>query len=340
MMRRQFDRAARGQSPATSRGRAAAKGQPREAILRLQRSAGNRAVGRVLGAAPFPPAHAARQLQRNGKGKVNIIDPAKASAWYQKSNEYDEWMRDYAFIQECMMNLKLYRPALEALARAVLKERRWDTEARDDEAPLDRVLLAMERKHEINLAGAPIYTRTLSGEVFGEMSQQSVIATDPGAGARHGAYTHRIQWWVVLTHADKLKHRPADLVRRAIDPQFKPPEANWPQQSEVEGLGTVPLAENRGALWDALFDRTVPQMYKALYNLGELGISHPELFTAEIIQGKFPELGDVAEIIRAQVGRNWGGGGGASDALITERALTNATHTQYREGVYFRVAVA
>ena len=318
----------------------ARRAAPAEHVVRLQRTAGNRAVGHLLAR---PRAPATRLLQRNGKGKVDLVDPAKASAWYLKTgyawNEYDAWMRDYTFIQECMMDPKLYRPALTELGRQVLKERKWDVEARDDEAPLDRVLLRMERTHKINLGGAPIYTRTLSGEVFGEMSQQAVVATDPGAGAAHGAYTHRIQWWVVMSYADKLKHSPADLVKKAIDPKLKPPEENWPRESVVPGFDEPqPVPENRGALWDALFDRTVPQAFPALHNMAELGISHPEIFTREILKGSFPELGDIAEIIRAQVNRNWGGGGGKTDAAVTEAALTSATHTRYKEGVYFRLA--
>jgi hypothetical protein len=330
-MERELDRAGRDTNAAGGGARVAGArtSGPVADIRFLQRSAGNRAVVRLL--------------QRNGEGKVNIVDPGKASPWFKATgrpwNEYDAWMADFQFIQRCMMEPALYRPALAALEDAVFREPRRATEARDDAAPLDRVLLAREQRYGINpgARGAPIYTRTLPGPVFSEMSQLSVVATDPGAGAAHGAYTHRIQWWVIMHHAKELKHSPAELVRKAIDPEVRPPDANWPQTSRVPGIDEPqPVPELRGALWDALFDRTVPQTYPDLFNTRELGISHPELFTREILAGNHRELDEVARIIRAQVGRNWGGGGAAGDAVTTEAALTAPTYARHREGVYFK----
>ena len=340
-MERELEQGGRGRNAAGDGVRVAAArtAGPVADIQLLQRSAGNRAVARLLGATPAP---ATRLLQRNGEGKVDIVDPAKTS-WVFKNtgkawNDYDKWIADFQVVQQCMMDPGLYRPALAKLEEEVFKARRRGTEGRDDEAPLDRVLLAMEQKYGINLGrGAPIYTRTLPGPVFSEMSQLSVVATDPGAGAAHGAYTHRIQWWVVLNYADRLRHSPAELVRKAIDPEVRPPDANWPQTSRVAGIADPqPVPEIRGALWDALFDRTVSQTFPDLFNTRALGISHPELFTREILAGRHPELDEVAAIIRAQVERNWGGGGSANDAVLTEAALTAPGHTRHREGVYFK----
>jgi hypothetical protein len=310
---------------------ALAPGSAQARVMALQRAAGNRAV-----AAHMRTSHGVvareRLLQRLGEAQVLLPSMKKLTTLEgDELEDYQQWMTDFTHVQTCMLDGRYYVPALQALNLAVVQQRAKTSAADDDAAPLESVLLSKEHEYAINVRGAPVYTSVLSKDVFMAMNQQAVIANDPGAGFQHGAYTHRLQWWVIMYHADRdmFTHTPAELLAKANDPKYAPPRDNWPKEAPVKDIGMVPIAEMRGSLWVALFDRTLAQIFSTIYTVLELGISQPELFTAALLDGRIPGLEDVAKVIRPQVLQRYG-----RIQSETEEDLTTRGYTSTQAGVF------
>jgi len=129
--------------------------------------------------------------------------------------------------------------------------------------------------------GAPVYTSTLSSEAFAKMSAQSVIAQDPGAYAGHGPYSHRIQWYIILSYYKSFKHPPNVLLKNMINPEFNPKTESWPLVG-AEGYQQA-IPEGGGTMWDALLDR---QHGDSDYDFDLDGLTHPEMLTAGFTGGR------------------------------------------------------
>lgn len=113
------------------------------------------------------------------------------------------------------------------------------------------------------------------------MSKYSVIPQDPGAYASHGQYSHRIQWYVIFHHKDKLTNDLKILLREMTNPNLKPKSSSWPTE---DGVNKV---EGNGTIWDAVLDR---QTNDRTYNYHVDGITSPENLTAAFTG----QRGDVA----------------------------------------------
>lgn len=81
-------------------------------------------------------------------------------------------------------------------------------------------------------------------------------------------------------------------------------------------------------LWDALFDRTVWNSIPE-FTVGELGISHPELFVFELTDGTLKHLETLRAIIVEQASKKWG-----DDPKAVEEHHLRSGFTQRFEGVY------
>lgn len=210
---------------------------------------------------------------------IDIVDPnKKSSRWIPISNEYDRLIPDYQTIQKLLTSAAEFEPALKRLEQEVKAEKGKSPD------PLDTVLLRYENANGINKAlseelqpGAPMYTATLSAEVFIKMSQFAVIPQDPGAYAAHGPYSHRIQWYVIFFYKDRLKTELPVLLQKMTSEEMKPRAEAWPKQQTMDG--EAPVQEGSGTMWDALLDR---QHADKKYVYAKDGITHPEMLTAAL----------------------------------------------------------
>lgn len=134
---------------------------------------------------------------------------------------------------------------------------------------------------------APIYTRFLTAEEFGNYGGKGMLFKDVGAGYLHGEYTHRVQWYV-LFHAmssgftEDVKnvaprgwnYTPRELLIQINTADVKLASSDWPMDPEG----------NKG-FWDALFDRG-PGFHPA-FDPATDGIANPETFSTQLMDKEF-----------------------------------------------------
>lgn len=208
--------------------------------------------------------------------KVNLTDPNKEKNFKVRKGmfsfplpiktDYGTKIEDYEKMQSILSDPTYFEPSIKKLEEELNKKKKEGVED-----PLSDVLLAMEQSVGINLKGAPIYTNVLDEAPFNEMSKELVIPQDIGPGAYHGAYSHRIQWYVIIDNKSQFKASPAQLLQWIQDPKLKPPEKGWPTGAPEGG----------GYLWDAILDRVLGMPKD--YSWDKDGITSPEALNRALI---------------------------------------------------------
>ena len=149
---------------------------------------------------------------------------------------------------------------------------------------LSKELTFMERRAGINiildgrlLVKAPTVLRQLHTEEAMHLSSQGSLFKDPGIDAQHGEYTHRLQWYILIS-------------QKVIT--FSPPVELLKKLGNVEKYG--PKKGNATALWDCLFDRVLTQTVNGLSPYGANDFRCPEHFTIWLKNSEsFPVLSKI-----------------------------------------------
>jgi hypothetical protein len=294
-------------------------------------------------------------------------EASKKSFWssFSWSSADEKFIKDYQKIQQILTNEVLFKPALRQLEGDVNELLTLDSERLPDRSNLgslttyrpyaqylELVLLRNEQKFGVNVAlpevgklrAAPVYTKTLSGPVFSELSNYALLAQDPGAYASHGEFSHRIQWYIIFFYAETFENKPRDLVMNMTNHRYNPIKEAWPTDDVLPpGIsGTGPAVEGSGSLWDALLDR---QINPGRYRWDTEGLTTPEMLTAfltgdradtDVVQGhawaaaNLPTLATIIEARKSQVETE-----GDTPAEHERRAGARG-YSQYREGVWVK----
>ncbi|MGH2840704.1 MAG: LirA/MavJ family T4SS effector [Solirubrobacteraceae bacterium] len=265
------------------------------AIRRLQTSAGNRAAGTAL---------RRRTLQRQP-----TIDLATLYAGKGDRSVVADFVRLQALLSSraaSLPHLQTLSVALDArLRHAPLPPGPPAARAEAATAVLDEVLASYELRCGFS-PERPILVGFASADDFKALTAAGQQFHDVGAGAVHGEFTHRIQWFIAMSEItggtfgarqDPYVHTPRELYAASMSEAYA-----------VDATGPT----GKAYMWDWVFDRIAglrpTGAYKGDdYDPARDAWTHPGesgqggALSNDIISGDVPGLDALAELRKAQI---------------------------------------